>query len=135
MPVRNAGAMTAPTREKDPKKRVVITGMGVCSVFGNSVDTFYDKLLDGVSGISVIDRFDPSKFPTIIAGQIRDFDSEGYITVKQERQLGDCLKYGIVSGKKAMQDAGLGGEELHNLDKLRVGALVGSGRTFAIAHQ
>ncbi|RVX04109.1 3-oxoacyl-[acyl-carrier-protein] synthase I, chloroplastic [Vitis vinifera] len=49
--------VSAPKREKDPKKRIVITGMGLVSVFGSDIDTFYDKLLQGVSGISLIDRY------------------------------------------------------------------------------
>ncbi|KAJ6714313.1 POLYKETIDE SYNTHASE-RELATED [Salix viminalis] len=48
--------VSAPKREKDPKKRVVITGMGLVSVFGSGIDTFYDKLLEEESGISLIDR-------------------------------------------------------------------------------
>lgn len=56
---------------KDPKKRVVITGMGVASVFGNDVDTFYDALLAGTSGIATITRFDASEFPTNFGGQIK----------------------------------------------------------------
>lgn len=133
MSVRSAAAVSAPRREKDPKKRVVITGMGVVSVYGNEVDVFYNKLLDGVSGISVIDRFDPSEFPTTIAGQIRGFDTEGYLTEKQEKQFEACLQYGIVSGKKAMENAGFGKAELEKLDKLRIGSLVGSGRIFYLS--
>ena len=61
------------TREKDPKKRIVITGMGLASVFGNDPDLFYEKLLAGTSGISMIDRFDTSDYPTRFAGQIKNF--------------------------------------------------------------
>ncbi|KVH95314.1 Beta-ketoacyl synthase, active site-containing protein [Cynara cardunculus var. scolymus] len=61
-------AISAPKRETDPKKRVVITGMGVVSVFGNDVDTFYDKLLEGESGITLIDKFDASTFTVRFAG-------------------------------------------------------------------
>lgn len=103
---------TAPQREKDPKKRVVITGMGLASVFGNDVDGFYDKLLAGESGITSIDRFDASKFPTRFAGQIRDFNSEGYIDGKNDRRLDDCLRYCIVAGKKALENADLGAGNL-----------------------
>ena len=67
----------AVARETDPKKRIVITGMGLCSVFGNDPDTFYDKLLAGVSGISMIDRFDTSEYPTRFAGQIKNFRRAG----------------------------------------------------------
>ena len=58
----------APKRETDPKKRVVITGMGLVSVFGSDIDTFYNKLLDGVSGISTIDRFDASEYSVRFRG-------------------------------------------------------------------
>ncbi|KAK9224046.1 hypothetical protein WN944_012495 [Citrus x changshan-huyou] len=101
---------SAPKREKDPKKRVVITGMGLVSVFGNDVDAYYNKLLDGESGITMIDRFDASKFPTRFGGQIRGFSAEGYIDGKNDRRLDDCLRYCIVAGKKALEDADLGAD-------------------------
>ncbi|CAK9185750.1 unnamed protein product [Ilex paraguariensis] len=94
-----------PKREKDPKRRVVITGMGVVSVFGNDVDTYYDKLLSGQSGISPIDRFDASEYPTKIAGQIRGFSSEGYIDGKDDKRLDDSIGYCIVAGKKVVEEA------------------------------
>ena len=74
-----SASVSAPKREADPKKRVVITGMGLVSVFGNDVDAYYEKLLSGESGISLIDRFDAYKFPTRFVGQICGFSSEGYI--------------------------------------------------------
>ncbi|KEH21261.1 3-oxoacyl-[acyl-carrier] synthase [Medicago truncatula] len=119
--------VAAPKREKDPKKRVVITGMGLVSVFGSNIDTFYNKLLEGESGISLIDRFDASSFPVHFGGQIRDFSSKGYIDGKNDRRLDDCLKYCLVAGKRALEDANLGNEVLNNMDKTRIGVLVGSG--------
>ena len=104
--------VSAPKREHDPKKRVVITGMGLVSVFGNEVDEYYNRLLSGESGIGPIDRFDASKFPTRFAGQIHGFNSEGYIDGKNDRRLDDCLRYCIVAGKKALVDADLGGDRL-----------------------
>ncbi|GMP71931.1 hypothetical protein CsSME_00030161 [Camellia sinensis var. sinensis] len=118
---------SAPKRESDPKKRVVITGMGLVSVFGNEVDAYYDKLLAGESGIRLIDRFDASKFPTRFAGQIRGFNSQGYIDGKNDRRLDDCLRYCIVAGKKALEAADLGGDRLGKIDKERAGVLVGTG--------
>ncbi|XP_057415346.1 3-oxoacyl-[acyl-carrier-protein] synthase I, chloroplastic-like isoform X2 [Lotus japonicus] len=117
----------APKREQDPKKRVVITGMGLVSIFGSDIDTFYNKLLAGESGISVIDRFDPSKFPVRFGGQIRDFSSEGYIDGKNDRRLDDCWRYCLVAGKRALEDANLGHEVLKNMNKTRIGVIVGSG--------
>ncbi|KAK0578448.1 hypothetical protein LWI29_010607 [Acer saccharum] len=116
-----------PKRQKDPKKRVVITGMGLVSVFGDDVDGYYDKLLSGESGITLIDRFDASKFPTRFGGQIRGFSAAGYIDGKNDRRLDDCLRYCIVAGKKALEDADLGGDKLNKIDKERAGVLVGTG--------
>ncbi|CAI0451937.1 unnamed protein product [Linum tenue] len=69
--------------------------MGLVSVFGNDVDAYYEKLLAGESGITLIDRFDASKFPTRFAGQIRGFTAQGYIDGKNDRRLDDCLRYCI----------------------------------------
>ncbi|EPS68881.1 hypothetical protein M569_05881, partial [Genlisea aurea] len=123
----SAPTVSAPKRETDPKKRVVITGMGLVSVFGNDVDAYYNKLLEGESGIALLDRFDASKFPTRFGGQIRGFNSEGYIDGKNDRRLDDCLRYCIVAGKKALENADLGQEKLGAIDKVRAGVLVGTG--------
>ncbi|KAF8714852.1 hypothetical protein HU200_027386 [Digitaria exilis] len=124
-----AATQAAPRRETDPRKRVVITGMGLVSVFGSDVGAFYDRLLQGESGVGPIDRFDAGSFPTRFAGQIRGFSSEGYIDGKNDRRLDDCLRYCIVSGKKALENAGLakGSDEHAKLDKVRAGVLVGTG--------
>ncbi|KAL8263895.1 hypothetical protein R6Q59_022025 [Mikania micrantha] len=122
-----AMAVSAPKREKDPKKRVVITGMGLVSVFGNDVNTFYDSLLEGRSGISLIDSFDASTFTVRFAGQIRDFSSVGYIDGKNDRRLDDCWRYCLVAGKKALEDANLTQQLLQTMDRTRIGVLVGSG--------
>ncbi|CAK9145410.1 unnamed protein product [Ilex paraguariensis] len=123
-----------PKREKDSKKRVVITGMGVVSVFGNDVDTYYDKLLSGQSGISPIDRFDASEYPTRVAGQIRGFSSDGYINGKNDRRL-DCAgklgsKWHFLLLKKQNTDEGRWTKDSLSGDliaKDRVGGLVGTG--------
>ncbi|KAI4370296.1 hypothetical protein MLD38_018663 [Melastoma candidum] len=122
-----APTTSAPKRETDPKKRVVITGMGLVSVFGTDIDVFYDKLLEGTSGISLIDRFDASGFTVRFGGQIRDFSSKGYIDGKNDRRLDDCWRYCIVAGKKALEDANLGTGILTKMDRTRIGVLVGSG--------
>ncbi|PRQ16610.1 putative 3-oxoacyl-[acyl-carrier-protein] synthase 2 [Rosa chinensis] len=120
-------AVSAPKRETDPKKRTVITGQGLVSVFGSDIDTFYNRLLEGESGITLIDRFDASSYSVRFAGQIRDFSSTGYIDGKSDRRLDDCWRYGMVAGKKALEDANLGPEALESLDKTRIGVIVGTG--------
>merc|ERR1712038_255442 len=119
--------MCAVARETDPKKRVVITGMGVVSCFGNDPDVFYDKLLAGTSAVEMIDRFDTEGFPTRFAAQIKNFTSEGIIDRKNDRRLDDCLRYTITAGKKALADAGLPDDKLDDIDKSRAGILVGTG--------
>lgn len=118
---------SAPQRETDPKKRVVITGMGVVSCFGNDVDTYYDSLLAGTNGVRIIDRFDVGPFPVKFAAQIPVFSSEGLIDGKSDRRLDLCLRYALVSGKKALKQAGLTDDGLKEVDKTRVGTLIGSG--------
>ncbi|XP_068304783.1 3-oxoacyl-[acyl-carrier-protein] synthase I, chloroplastic-like [Pyrus communis] len=122
-----SSTVSAPKRETDPKKRTVITGMGLVSVFGSDIDTFYNRLLEGESGITLIDRFDASTFSVRFAGQIRDFSSKGYIDGKNDRRLDDCWRYGIVAGKKALEDANLGPEVLPTMDRTRIGVIVGTG--------
>ncbi|KAG0546134.1 hypothetical protein BDA96_02G421700 [Sorghum bicolor] len=116
----------APRRESDPKKRVVITGMGVVSVFGNDVGAYYDRLLAGSSGVGLIDRFDASGFSTRFAAQIRGFSCEGHIDDESDRRLDDCQRYALVAARKALASAGLaiGSRAMY---KERAGVVVGSG--------
>uniref|UniRef100_UPI001CB8FFA4 3-oxoacyl-[acyl-carrier-protein] synthase I, chloroplastic-like n=1 Tax=Erigeron canadensis TaxID=72917 RepID=UPI001CB8FFA4 len=118
---------TAPTREKDSRKRVVITGMGVVSVLGNDVDIFHQRLLAGENGITLIDKFDTSNLPTTFGGQIRDFCSNVYIEGKNDQRVDDSHRYCIIAGRKALEDAGLGVCERSKIDKERAGVLVGTG--------
>ena len=92
---------------RDPTQRVVITGIGLASVFGQDPDVFYDKLLAGTSGASMIEKFDASAMSTQFAAYIKDYDVEGYIDRKNARRMDDCLKYAIVSSRQALEQAGL----------------------------
>ncbi len=109
------------------KKRIVITGMGLVSCFGNNVDTFYDSLLAGKSGIAPIDRFDVSEYPTRFAGSVNSFESAPYLDKKQARRVDPYIAYGTVAGKKALEHAQIDEAALSTLDKERCGVLIGSG--------
>lgn len=109
------------------KKRIVITGMGLVSCFGNDVDAFYDKLLAGKSGITPINHFPCEDYPSRIGGSISNFDPGDYIDKKQARRVDKFISYGIVAGKKALENAGLTAEALEKLSKKRCGVLIGSG--------
>eukprot|EP00669_Euglena_mutabilis_P007336 TRINITY_DN2655_c0_g1_i1.p1 TRINITY_DN2655_c0_g1~~TRINITY_DN2655_c0_g1_i1.p1 ORF type:complete len:479 (-),score=152.15 TRINITY_DN2655_c0_g1_i1:180-1463(-) len=114
-----------------PRTRVVVTGMGVASVFGNDVDKYYDGLLAGKSGVVLIDRFDTSGFPTKFAGQIKDFSSDGLIPAKNDKRYDDTIRFAMVAARRAIIQAGIDKEtnpEAHEkLDKAKVGVLVASG--------
>lgn len=108
----------------DKKKRIVVTGIGIVSCFGNDVDQFYQSLLEGKSGVKAISRFPTDDFPAKIAATIDDFDPGDYIDKKQSRRLDPYIKYTIVAGKRALEGGAI---SLDDLDKERVGVLVGSG--------
>lgn len=110
------------------KKRIVITGMGIVSCYGNDVDDFYNNLLAGHSGISELPpEMISSDFPIRIAGAIKNFDPGEYIDKKQARRVDNFIAYTIVAGKKALEMANLSEQSRDNLDKTRCGVLVGSG--------
>ncbi len=107
-------------------RRVVITGMGAVSCVGNSVDTFWDSVTNGRSGITTIDSFDASKFKTQIGGQVRDFDITEFMPAKEARRLDPYSCFAIGAADEAMQDAGLS-RDLKEVNPDRVGVVVGSG--------
>ncbi|KAG1660277.1 hypothetical protein FOA52_006744 [Chlamydomonas sp. UWO 241] len=131
-PVRGGAVRcNAAAAKRDASQRIVITGMGLASCFGSDPDVFYAKLLAGESGIRKITKFDVSEFPTQIAGEIVNYDCEGLIDAKNARRYDDCLKYAVVSGRKALIQAGLDKERCPEgwakLDVQRVGCLIGTG--------
>lgn len=109
------------------KKRIVVTGMGVVSCFGNDVDVFYQNLLAGKSGITRITEFPCEDYPTRFAGSIHNFEVGEYMDKKQARRVDKFIAYTIVAGKKAIEHAGLKGEAFDRLQKGRCGILIGSG--------
>ncbi|MBA3722125.1 MAG: beta-ketoacyl-ACP synthase II [Parachlamydiaceae bacterium] len=114
-------------KEKTKKKRIVITGMGVVSCLGHEVDTYYQNLLAGKSGITTITEFSCDQFPTKFAGIIKDFDPGNYIDKKQARRVDKFIGYTMVAGKKALEMASITPDVLEKLDKKKCGVLVGSG--------
>ena len=116
---------------RNGKKRVVITGLGVVTAHGNDVDDFYAKLLAGESAISPITEWTPhTDQGTVIAGEIKGFEPEEFMTKKMARRVDPFIAYQIVAAKKALQSAGIPfakGEEMDAMvDKTRAGCLIGS---------
>lgn len=109
------------------KKRIVVTGMGLVSCFGNDVDVFYESLLAGKSGVHPITHFPCEEFPTRFAAGVPEFDASEYIDRKQARRIDPFIRFATVAGKKALEMGGLKGEALEGIDKTRAGIIIGSG--------
>jgi 3-oxoacyl-[acyl-carrier-protein] synthase II len=89
------------------RRRVVITGMGVVSPLGCSVNSFWDGLINGRSGIQKITHFDPSELPCQIAGQVPDFDPLQYMERKSARRMPRSTQFAVAVARQAVEDAGL----------------------------
>ncbi|WP_026344657.1 beta-ketoacyl-ACP synthase II [Oceanimonas smirnovii] len=107
------------------KRRVVVTGLGMLSPVGNSVDASWQALLAGQSGITNIDHFDTTDYTTKFAGLVKDFDPEAHgIAKKEARKMDLFIQYGIAAGLQAFADAGL---KITDANADRVGVSIGSG--------
>jgi len=105
-------------------RKVVVTGMGVVSPVGLTLDDFWSSLLAGKSGIGPITKFDASQFDTRIAGELKGFDPENYIDRKQSRRMDPFCRYAMASAHMAVEHAAL---DLEKVDGNRVAVIVGSG--------
>lgn len=105
--------------------RVVITGLGVVSALGQDLDTLWNNLAAGKSGVSHIESFDASEYGTTIAASIKDFNPEQYIERREARRMDRFVQFGVVAALKALADAQLNIKE--QTDAERVGVIVGSG--------
>jgi 3-oxoacyl-[acyl-carrier-protein] synthase II len=106
------------------KRRVVITGLGVVSPVGTGVATAWENLIAGKSGITRITKFDPSAFACQIAGEVKDFNVEDFISAKDARRMDTFIQYGLAAGIEAFKDSGLVVTE-ENAE--RIGVEIGSG--------
>ena len=107
------------------KRRVVVTGMGVMTSIGKDLETFWSSLMEGKSGISLVESFDVSEYPTRIAGSIKDFNPEDYMDRKEARRMDRFVQFAVAASQAALSDAGLNISE--QTDPERVGVYVGSG--------
>ncbi|MGG4553770.1 beta-ketoacyl-ACP synthase II [Paenibacillus sp. FSL W8-0186] len=107
------------------KHRVVITGMGVVTSLGQDLDTFWNNLMAGKSGVSAIESFDVSEYPTRIAASVKDFNAEDYVDRKEARKMDRFVQFAAAAATSAIKDSGLViGEQV---DPERVGVIIGSG--------
>jgi len=107
------------------RRRVVITGLGLVSPVGNTVEEAWQNILAGRSGIAHVTKFDTSTFPVQIAGEVRNFDITSYISAKDARRMDTFIHFGMAAGIQAVRDAGLDKENA--ADPERIGVAIGSG--------
>ncbi|MFW6292743.1 MAG: beta-ketoacyl synthase N-terminal-like domain-containing protein, partial [Spirochaetota bacterium] len=105
-------------------RRVVITGLGMLSPLGNSVDETWQGMIEGRSGVDRITRFDASEYPATIAAEVKDFDIREYVDRREARKMDPFSHYAVAGSIQAMKDAGLadGG-----FDPERTGVVLGVG--------
>ena len=106
------------------KRRVVVTGLGLLSPIGNTVEEGWANSLAGVSGAAPIDAFDVSAHSVTIGAAVKNLDVADYIDRKEARRIDPFIQYGMIAGIQAVRDAGL---EDANGDGERVGVAIGSG--------
>jgi len=107
------------------ERRVVITGIGCVSPLGNDLETTWDGLKNGRSGIRTITQLDPAQFDCRIAGEVKDFDADGYFNVPKDARRSDrYVQFAVAASKMAMSDSGI---DVEQTDRRRFGVMVGSG--------
>ncbi|PHT50198.1 3-oxoacyl-[acyl-carrier-protein] synthase II, chloroplastic [Capsicum baccatum] len=103
-------------------RRVIVNGFGVVSPIGHDPHTFYNNLLEGINGISQIEAFDYSEFPS----EIKEFSTDAWVAPKLSKRADKLMLYMLTAGKKALADGGITEDLLQDLDKARCGVLIGS---------
>ncbi len=105
-------------------RRIVVTGIGALTPIGNNVETYWNNLINGVSGADMITQFDASKFKTRFACEIKGFDPTEFMDRKEARKLDRFAQIALVASDQAVLDAGITKE---NIDHDRVGVIFASG--------
>ena len=105
-------------------KRIVVTGIGAITPIGNTLDAYWDSLINGVSGADMITQFDATKFKTRFACEIKGFDATEFMDRKEARKLDRFAQIALVASDQAVADAGITGD---NVDHDRVGVIFASG--------
>jgi 3-oxoacyl-[acyl-carrier-protein] synthase II len=106
------------------RRRVVVTGLGIICPIGNTVVEAWSNALAGKSGIARINRFDPSRLSSQIAGEVKNFDIGAYLSPKEARRMDRFIHFGMAAGVQALKDSGL---QVTEDNAPRVGVNIGSG--------
>lgn len=111
-------------REPDYNRRVVVTGLGVISPIGNDIHTVWSNLLNGVSGLRELTRFDASAYSHRVAGEVQNFQATDWMDAKAVRRSEAAMWYGVAAAKQAIADAGL---EIDDTNREEIGVVFGTG--------
>ncbi len=111
-------------RRPDYDRRVVITGLGVISPIGNDIPTVWSNLVEGVSGLGEITKFDVSRYEAKAAGEVKGFDPKAWLDPKAVRRTEISLQYGVAAAKQALADSGF---QITDQNRTEVGVVFGSG--------
>jgi len=106
------------------KRRVVITGLGLLTPVGNTVEESWKNIVAGKSGIAPITAFDASQFSTRISGSVKNFDPGEYLSFKDIKKMDTFIHFGIAAGIQALEDSGF---EVTDANAERIGVAIGSG--------
>ena len=106
------------------KRRVVVTGLGMLTPVGNDVNSSWNNIKNGVSGIAPITSFDTAAYKTRFCGELKDLDTAQYIEPKEARKMDLFIQYAMIAGTQAIEDSGL---EITESIAPRVGVSIGSG--------
>ncbi|UNK16746.1 beta-ketoacyl-ACP synthase II [Paenibacillus sp. N3/727] len=106
-------------------QRVVVTGMGVMTSLGQDLETFWNSLMSGKSGVSHVEAFDVSGYTTQIAASVKDFNPEDYMDRKEARKMDRFVQFAVAAGSKALENSGI--KIGVNAEAERVGVSIGSG--------
>src|ERR1044071_4566230 len=105
-------------------KRVVVTGIGALTHLGNSLQDYWNGLMNGVSGADFITLFDASKFKTRFACELKNFDPLNWLDKKEARKLDRFTQTALAASDEAVNDAGI---PAANLNPDRIGVVFASG--------
>ena len=106
------------------QRRVVISGLGIVSPLGCTVENFWNRLRTGTSGIGPLTRFDASKYGSRIAGEVKEFNVDAFVPKKEQKRMDQFSHYAMAAAKLAMADSGL---DMSKEDPTRAGVIIGSG--------
>ncbi len=106
------------------RKRIVITGLGCISPLGNDIQSLWDNVIAGKSGVGAITHYDASNFKTKFAAEVKDFDGAGLFGNREARRMDRFAQFAVAAALQAMQDSGL---EVNDHNRDRIGVVIGTG--------